>query len=243
MSRSLSVTGLARRTAPGQPLSPAMWLMLGAAGLCLAVFLATTVWVFDGTDVVNPVAAHFDRSISLALAEIREAGGPTGRMVEISALGSPAEVGVFALLLGWVILQARDRLGFVHLATVLVSASVLARLLQYVWVRPRPETLLPYLSVTQGSFPSAHMFGAAACYVTFAFLLARYSQARATQVTAHVLAVLIVAMIGLGRIYLGAHHTTDVIAGTAGGWAFGLLAAALFSLWYPARAAPRPTRR
>lgn len=217
--------------------------MLGAAGVCLATFFATIAFVFEGSNVVTHVAAEFDRSISLLLAQFRENDGPTGRMVEISALGSPAVVGVLALIMSLEILKSKDRLAFAHLTFLLLSASVLSRLLQHVWDRARPETLLSYLSVTKGSFPSAHLFGAAACYVTLAFLYARYSGGRATAIVVHVLAVLLVMMIGLARVYLGAHHTTDVIAGIAGGWAYGLLVAAIFSLWYPDPAAPRPLRR
>jgi membrane-associated phospholipid phosphatase len=213
--------------------------MLSAAGACLAIFFATVAWTFEGANAVTPAAAEFDRSISLALAQFRENGGPTGRMTEISASGSPAIVVIFAIVLASVILKSRDWLGFAHLVTALLSASVVSRLLQYLWERPRPETLLPYLTVTKHSFPSAHLFGAAACYVTFAFFYARYSTGRATEIVAHALAALLVLLIGFTRIYLGAHHATDVIAGIAGGWAYGLLVAVIFSLWYPADHARR----
>jgi undecaprenyl-diphosphatase len=219
-------------------LSPRQRALLFAAGACLAVFFATVAWVFDGTNAVTPAAAEFDRSISLALAHFRETG-PTGRMTEISAAGSPAVVAIFAVVVCSVLLKSRDWLGFAHLAFALLSASVLARLLQYVWIRPRPDTLLPYLTVTKHSFPSAHLFGAAACYVTFAFFYARYSGGRATEIVAHLLAALLVVLIGFTRVYLGAHHTTDVIAGIAGGWAWGLLVALAFSLRYPADQARR----
>jgi undecaprenyl-diphosphatase len=224
---------------PRQPLSPRLWVMLFAAGACLAIFFATVAWVFEGANVVTPAAAEFDRSISLALAQFRDNGGPTGRMTEISAAGSPAIVLIFAIVLASVLLKSRDWLGFAHLTTALLSASVLARLLQYLWERPRPETLLSYLTVTDHSFPSAHLFGAAACYVTFAFFYARYSGGRATEIVAHALAALLVVMIGFTRVYLGAHHTTDVIAGIAGGWAYGLLVAVIFSPWYRADHASR----
>jgi undecaprenyl-diphosphatase len=206
-----------------------VWWMLAAAGACLAVFLATIAFVFEGSNVVTHVAAEFDRSISLALARIRDNDGPTGRMTELSAVGSPLVIGVFAVVLAAVIARFRDWLGLAHLVTLLLSASVVSRLLQYVWERPRPETLLSYLTVTKHSFPSAHMFGAAACYVTFAFFYARYAKGRATELAAHALAALLVVLIGVSRIYLGAHHTTDVVAGMAGGWAFGLVVAAIFS--------------
>jgi undecaprenyl-diphosphatase len=221
---------------PRRPLSPRLWVLLFAAGACLAIFFATIAWVFEGASVVSPAAADFDRSISLALARFRE-GGPTGRVVEISALGSAPVLAIFAIVVYSLILRSRDWLGFAHLTTTLLGASVLSRLLQHVWDRARPETLLSYIVVTKGSFPSAHLFGAAACYFTFAFFYARYAGGRATEIAVHGLTALLVVLIGSTRVYLGAHHTTDVIAGIAGGWAWGLLVATLFSLWY--RPAPR----
>jgi undecaprenyl-diphosphatase len=216
--------------------------MLAAAGLCLALFFATVAWVFEDANVA-PATAEFDRSLSLALAQFRDSGGPTGRVTEISALGSAPVLGIFALLVYSLILRSKDWLGFAHLTTTLLGASLLSRLLQHVWDRPRPETLLSYITVTKGSFPSAHMFGAAACYFTFAFFYARYAGGRGTAISVHVLATLLVLLIGTTRVYLGAHHTTDVIAGIAGGWAFGLAVAALFSLLYPDPLAPPPRPR
>lgn len=227
---------------PRETLPRRVWIMLFVAGACLALFFATVFWVFGGADAVTPGAARFDRSISLALAQFRE-HGPTGRMMEVSALGAPAGVMALAIVMGWTLFKAKDWPGLSHLVTGLLSASVLARLLQYVWTRPRPETLLSYLTVTQGSFPSAHLFGAAACYMTLAFLWARLARDRATEVFAHVSAALLVVLIGLSRVYLGAHHTTDVLAGMAGGWAWGLVVAAGFSLAYRDRPASGPLRR
>ena len=108
------------------------WTMLGGAGACLAIFLATVAFVFEGTNVVTHVAAEFDRSLSLALARFRDAGGPTGRVVEISALGSAPVLGVFAVVVCSAIVRSRDWPGLAHLATALLGASVLSRLLQHV---------------------------------------------------------------------------------------------------------------
>ena len=103
------------KTFPRPSLSPRVWMMLGAAGLCIAIFFATVAWVFEGPNVVSADAADFDRSLSLALAHFRESG-PTGRVVEISALGSAPVLGIFALLVYSLIIRSRDWIGFAHLS-------------------------------------------------------------------------------------------------------------------------------
>jgi undecaprenyl-diphosphatase len=51
-------------------------------------------------------------------------------------------------------------------------------------------------------------------------------------VACYVLASVMVLLIGATRIYLGAHHATDVMAGIAAGAAWAFLVAAAFSPWY-----------
>lgn len=194
-------------------------------------FFAVTAWVFDDGGQVASGAATFDRSIAQFLEQFR-APALTGRVIEMSALGSAPVLLVFALLAYSVILGARDRVGFLHLTLVLLGSGVLSRLLQHLFERARPDNLLPFLVVTKGSYPSAHLFGAAACYATFAFIYARYAPRSSTRVACYVVTCALVLLIGATRVYLGAHHTTDVIAGICGGAAWAFLVAAIFSHWY-----------
>lgn len=236
MARSLTKAS----ASPAFP--PRAAFMLGAAAVCLAIFVATTAWVFDHGNVVSAAAADFDRSVSVGFAQMREPA-LTGRVVEMSALGSAPVLAIFALVVYSLVIRAKDWVGFAHLTSTVLGASVLSRLLQHVWDRPRPDTLLSFVVVTKGSFPSAHLFGAAACYATFAFFYARYAGGRATEIAVHALAALLVILIGTTRVYLGAHHTTDVIAGIACGWAWALIVAAIFTFWYRDPHAPHPARR
>jgi undecaprenyl-diphosphatase len=210
--------------------SPSLWLV-GAACVCAVGFFAVAALVFEDGGNVAPAAAHFDRSVEQFLQQFRSPA-LTGRVIEVSALGSGPVLVPFALLTYLVILRIRDRLGFLHLTTVLLGAGVWSRLLQHLFERERPDTLLPFLVVTKGSFPSAHMFGAAACYATFAFFYARYVTGSRTAVICCVATCVLVLLIGATRIYLGAHHATDVIAGASAGAAWAFLVAAIFSLWY-----------
>jgi undecaprenyl-diphosphatase len=161
--------------------------------------------------------------------------------MEVSALGSAPVLAVLGLLAYSAVYAARDRLGLLHLTIVLLGASVWSRALQHLFDRSRPEELLSFIVVTKGSFPSAHLFGAAACYWTYAFFYARYAPRLGWEVGCYVIATVVIALIGATRVYLGAHHATDVLAGIAAGGAWAFLVAAVFSLWYrPAAARADP---
>lgn len=207
------------------------WAFLGIAAACAMAFVAIVAWLFDDAGRVQPGAFALDDEITQAFVEMRTPS-MTGRVGEVSAMGSAPVLIMLALLVCALILRARDRLGFIHLGVMLAGSGFLSRWLQSLWDRPRPEDLLSFIVVTKGSFPSAHVFGATACYVTFAFLCARYAAGWATEIASYAAAFLIVALVGVTRVYLGAHHTTDVLAGMAGGAAWAFLVAAVFSIWY-----------
>lgn len=208
--------------------SPRRRVFLGAAIICTLAFIIVAALLFDDAGRVQAGAAAFDRKIAAFFLEMRSPE-PTGRVIEVSAMGSAPVLILLALLVYSVILRARDRLGFVHLSVMLAGSGFLSRWLQGLFERARPEDLLPFIVVTKGSFPSAHVFGATACYITFAFFYARYARGRATEIASYAAATALILMIGATRVYLGAHHATDVLAGMAGGAAWAFLVAAAFS--------------
>ncbi|KAB2867473.1 MAG: phosphatase PAP2 family protein [Anaerolineae bacterium] len=101
----------------------------------------------------------------------------------------------------------------VAMAGLEISSILLKRLFE----RARPDVFLP-LTTTHGySFPSGHTTSAAAFYGLLAVWLWR-TQHRAWAV----LAGLWVLMVGVSRVYLGAHYPSDVLAALALGviWIF-----------------------
>lgn len=91
--------------------------------------------------------------------------------------------------------------------------------------RPRPE-LWPRL-VNQGgsSFPSGHAIAAAAFYPLLAWVLTRH-RPRLLPV-AFSLAAALVILVSVGRLYLGLHWPTDVLAG----WAIGVMESTAAVAW------------
>ena len=85
--------------------------------------------------------------------------------------------------------------------------------------RPRPvDNRL--VSASGFSFPSAHSMTAVAYYGFYVFLINRSNKSKKVKILAITLIALLIAMIGISRIYLGVHYTSDVLAGFSCGIAY-----------------------
>ena len=92
-------------------------------------------------------------------------------------------------------------------------------LLKNIFQRARPSFEHPLLTLTTYSFPSGHAAAATLLYgVLGAYLVCTCKGWR--RALAGCLAVAMVALVGLSRIYLGAHYLSDVAAAVASsvGW-------------------------
>jgi undecaprenyl-diphosphatase len=100
------------------------------------------------------------------------------------------------------------------------GGSLLNILLKHFFHRQRPVLENPLLTLTSYGFPSGHTMGSTLFYGTLAVFAAQSVKTWRWRVLAFWIAVLAVALIGLSRIYLGAHYLTDVIGAIAVGLAW-----------------------
>ena len=131
----------------------------------------------------------------------------TSLMLIITFFGSAV---VFITLTIAFILLFKNKKNAKYASINLIFIFVLNRILKFIIARPRPNVLK--LVYEKGySFPSGHAMTAMAFYGFLIYLT--YIKVN-NKILKHflitILSVLIV-LIGLSRIYLGAHYTTDVI--------------------------------
>ena len=212
---------LARRLHPG-----------GALGLSLTVSVLAIVvagWAFGA--LLQDVVAHdelalVDQPVQQFFVAHREAW-LTGVMRGVTDLGNTA------LLIGIVVtvgLAWRWRAGTWRplglLAGAFAGSWVLSTIVKLLTHRPRPPAAQALGHWTGSAFPSGHPAHATAVYGMLAALLAATTPRWGRKVAAWTAAALIVGLVGLSRLYLGAHWLTDVLGGIALGaaWLFSLLA-------------------
>lgn len=101
------------------------------------------------------------------------------------------------------------------LAVSVPGGMLLNVLLKYAYHRVRPSFDDPLLTLGTYSFPSGHTASTTLFYGFLAVFLVSRVKAWRWRVAICVLALLMIALVGLSRMYLGVHYLSDVIAAFA----------------------------
>lgn len=156
--------------------------------------------------------------------------------VDITSLGGISVLLVFALMAMGFLLMHGKKLSAVLMMAGLAGGVALSEGLKGVYDRARPPAEYQLVDTLNASFPSGHALLATVFYLSVGVMLTRAFPRARVKAYALIWSVVLVLLIGLTRIYLGAHWASDVVAG----WGIGAFWAML--LWLVAYAAERRQR-
>lgn len=181
-------------------------LLLGL--FLVAASLAGFAWLAE--EMLEGDTRRFDDVVRTAVHGFA-APGLTHVMQVLSFLGSVAVTIALTFLAAIVLYYFHLRRATVFLGVIMAGAGVLDFVLKQAFHRTRP---IPYFGSDPASysFPSGHALGALCFYGALAIILSIPAK-RVARLLIWTVAVLLVAGIGLSRIYLGVHYPSDVLAG------------------------------
>jgi undecaprenyl-diphosphatase len=224
---SASGFGLASRLA-GLERTTLLGVILGAAALLGFAKLADAV--LEGR------TRGFDERLILALRTPGDLADPIGprwleeMMRDFTGLGSTGVLSVMVLaVIGFLVMTAKRHAAATVLLSV-VGGVLVSQTMKWAFARPRPELVPHGADVYTASFPSGNSMMSAVVYLTLGALLARTQAGRGVKVYILTVCVLLTALVGVSRVYLGVHWPTDVLAGWALGGLWALLCWSLM-LW------------
>jgi len=192
-----------------EPKSPAVMetdtgISMGMAVLSLFLF----AWIAE--NVSHDRTTNFDLYVRMRIHEYASPG-LTKAMIALSLVGGDG-LTFSAVLALTVFLHFRWRRAMVWLVVTLLGALVLDLSLKYAFHRARPAPFFVDLPRTY-SFPSGHALFSFCFYGVLAGLVVGRIQSRLARILIWISAAILVAAIGVSRIYLGVHYPSDVIAG------------------------------
>lgn len=182
----------------------------------LALVLFTVVAALTGAVVSGTASARVDRPVHEWVLGWRGEPLTTIATVVTHAGGSVA-MWVLAILTCAYLLRRGRVADFALVAGVGAASAVLVRVSKHVVGRQRPPVADRLVTVGELAYPSGHSLGSAAVIGVLATLCWAHAGHRTATRVAVTAAMVFVVLVGLSRIYLGVHWTTDVLAGWSAG--------------------------
>ena len=196
----------------------------GYMGLHLTLGLAVILlsgWCFAelAEEIAEGDLARLDEG---AVAFVQSYANPalTQAARTVSWLGSVAFLAFASFVAAAVFLWRRWFDAILGLALTMLGGSLLNILLKQLFQRQRPIFDNPIVNLSSFAFPSGHTMGATLFYMFIAAVVAYAMKSRRIRVLAFASALLLVVLIGMTRIYLGAHFVTDVVGAIVAGVAW-----------------------
>ena len=188
-------------------------LMLAGIGISiLFIFFFTKI----AEEILEQEVHAFDTTIIDFLKSI-ESSILDQIMIFVTELGSVwflALCSVISIITLW--FKYNDKWGILLFIIGIGGGGLLTKLLKYYYERGRPS-INPEIDAIGYSFPSGHSMGSLIFYGFVTYFIVRSGTKRPMKWMTILVAGILVLLIGITRIYLGAHFPSDVLAGHLAG--------------------------
>lgn len=182
---------------------------IGTIGLLLCLLIIYLLAQLS-EEVLEREAFGFDRTI---LLWIHQFANPTldRIMLNVTRLGNPSTVVLIAssalVILWWRRYRQEAKIFLLDC----LGGAILSYGLKLAFSKPRPQLWKLLISEKSYSYPSGHALGSMVLYGFLAYLLGTHYPKYAR--VFYSIAAILIAAIGLSRLYLGVHWPTDIMAG------------------------------
>jgi len=204
---------------------------IAAVTALFVVAVGTAAFADLAEDMTEGDGQMFDQAVLAAMrpnADPSDAWGPwwlEEAAADLTSLGGIAVLSLFATIVVVFLFMQRKRLSALLLLFGLGGGVALGEGLKAGFEGDRPPQVYQAVDTINASFPSGHALLSAVFYLSIAVMLTRAFPERHFKAFVLGVGILLTLIVGMTRIYLGAHWATDVLAG----WSVG--AAWSMALW------------
>lgn len=201
---------------------------IAAVTALFVVALGVMTFVEVADDMTEADGQAFDQAVLAWMQPV--AGDPRGpwwlkeAAADLTSLGGISVLTLFAVIAIAFLLIQHKRLSALLLVLGLAGGVALSEGLKALFERERPPAAFQAVETLNASFPSGHTLLATVFYLSLGVMLTRAFPRAHLKAFVLGAAMTVALLIGLTRVYLGAHWASDVFAGWCAGaaWAMAL---------------------
>src|SRR5216110_2130780 len=172
------------------------------------------VWSYCGGFVARPSAALFDQRVAVWFHQ-HATRTLTHVAKAITFFGSALGLTILSVAVALVFIVCRAWFNLFLFAVTMTGESLLNVLLKHLFHRHRPVLENPLVTLTSYGFPSGHTMGVTVLFGLLALFLAKTVSTAGAAFAYFIAAGIVILLIGLTRVYLGAHFLSDVLGAFA----------------------------
>jgi membrane-associated phospholipid phosphatase len=166
---------------------------------------STTSALYRGDQAIHTWFGHERQpAMTVLLRTVTTVGGPDGLAVIVAVVAA-------------ILLVRKERASAIFLVITGGTGALLNQGLKTIFARARPDLATALTTARSYSFPSGHAMGSFITFGALAYLALRQPWPWVAKSASLAIALTMVVLVGLSRVYLGVHWTSDI----AGGWSAG----------------------
>ncbi|PIC84133.1 phosphatase PAP2 family protein [Sporosarcina sp. P1] len=173
--------------------------------------LFTGFFAYIARSIHLQTISSFDEPI-IDFVQSAEAPGLTSIMKFFTTIGSTTSVTLLGILTLGVLLWKKYRAQAVLFTIVLIGTGILNQVLKLIFKRARPD-FNRLIDIGGYSFPSGHTMMAFSLYTVLAYIIWRNLKTTGSRISIVIVAIFMIVMIAVSRIYLGVHFPSDIVGG------------------------------
>jgi undecaprenyl-diphosphatase len=141
-------------------------------------------------------------------------------MLFLTYLGRGEIIIAGMIITGIILILLKQRFYLLSLLTSVIGGEIFVSIIKNTIDRPRPSLSDALVIENSFSFPSGHTFTAIAFYGLLTFFIAHNLKKKLARIITYTFGIILILLIGLSRIFLGAHWPSDVLASLVSGIAW-----------------------
>jgi undecaprenyl-diphosphatase len=205
----------ARHAGPFGPYAPLILvLVLGGAAAIGAGYLF--VELAEEARLTTSIVYRVDQGVQAWFGHVRQPAA-TVILSAATSIGGAAGLTALVSVVAALLLARRERASAIFVLVTAGAGALLNLGLKLIFARARPDLASAIAEARWYSYPSGHAMSSFIIFGALAYLVLRQPWPWVARSAGLAVAVTVVVLVGLSRVYLGVHWASDI----AGGWSAG----------------------